>query len=58
MRQPTLDPTRLVFLDETGLNTKLARRHGRCRRGERLVASLPHGHWSTTPALPACALTV
>ena len=48
MRQPTLDPTRLVFLDETGLNTKLARLHGRCRRGERLVASLPHGHWRTT----------
>ena len=47
-RQPTLDPTRLIFLDETGLNTKLARLHGRCRQGERLVASLPHGHWSTT----------
>jgi len=46
-RQPTLDPTRVVFLDETGLNTKLAPRHGRCRRGARLVASLPHGHWST-----------
>ena len=38
----------MIFLDETGLNTKLARLHGRCRRGERLVASLPHGHWSTT----------
>ena len=38
----------MIFLDETGLNTKLARLHGRCRRGERLVAGLPHGHWSTT----------
>ena len=38
----------MIFLDETGLNTKLARLHGRGRRGERLVASLPHGHWSTT----------
>ena len=37
----------MIFLDETGLNTKLARVHGRWRRGERLVASLPHGHWST-----------
>ena len=46
--QPTLDPTRVVFLDETGLNTKLARVHGRGRRGERLMASLPYGHWSTT----------
>ena len=50
-RQPTLEPSRLVFLDETGLNTKLARRRGRCRRGERQVASLPHGHWSTTTCI-------
>ena len=26
----------------------MARRHGRCRRGERLRASVPHGHWKTT----------
>ncbi len=26
----------------------MARLHGRCRRGERLFASLPHGHWRTT----------
>ena len=50
-RQPTLDPARLIFLDETGLTTKLARWHGRCRRGERLGASLPHGHWRTTPCI-------
>ena len=41
----------MIFLDETGLNTKLARLHGRCRRGERLVAGLPHGHWSTTTCI-------
>lgn len=39
---------RLIFIDETGASTKLARRHGRCRRGERLDAALPHGHWKTT----------
>lgn len=39
---------RLIFIDETGASTKMARRHGRCRRGERLDASLPHGHWKTT----------
>jgi transposase len=43
-----LDPTRLVFLDETGANTKMARRHGRAPRGERLRCSVPHGHWKTT----------
>lgn len=43
-----LDPARLVFLDETGATTKMARRHGRAPRGERLRASVPHGHWKTT----------
>lgn len=26
----------------------MARRHGRCRRGERLRVGIPHGHWKTT----------
>lgn len=26
----------------------MARRYGRCPRGERLRASVPHGHWKTT----------
>ena len=43
-----LDPARLVFLDETGASTKMARRHGRAPRGQRLRASVPHGHWKTT----------
>jgi transposase len=43
-----LDPARLVFLDETGATTKMARRHGRAPRGERLRCSVPHGHWKTT----------
>jgi transposase len=37
-----------VFIDETGLNTKMARLRGRCVRGERLRAGVPHGHWKTT----------
>ncbi len=46
--QTNLDPARLVFIDETGTNTAMARRYGRARRGERLVAAVPHGHWKTT----------
>ena len=46
--QPDLDPERLIFIDETWLNTKMARLRGRAPRGERLRASLPHGHWKTT----------
>ncbi len=46
--QGIFDPAKLVFLDETGTSTKMARTRGRCRRGERLVATVPHGHWKTT----------
>jgi transposase len=38
----------LVFIDETWASTKMARTHGRCRRGERLRVGVPHGHWKTT----------
>ena len=33
---PTWDPTRLVFLDETGITTNLLRRYGRATRGTRV----------------------
>ena len=46
--QPALDPAKLVFVDETGTATNMTRRRGRCRRGERLVGRVPHGHWKTT----------
>ena len=38
---------RLVFLDETGTTTKLTRLRGRARRGSRLKADAPFGHWAT-----------
>lgn len=46
--QPELDPSRIVFVDETGASTKMARLYGRAPRGERCVAAVPHGHWKTT----------
>jgi len=46
--QSDLDPTRLVFIDETGASTKMARLRGRSRRGQRCRAAIPHGHWKTT----------
>jgi transposase len=46
--QPELKPERLVFIDETGVDTKMARRCGRSPRGERCRASVPFGHWKTT----------
>ena len=46
--QPSLDPTRLVFIDETWASTNMARSHGRAPRGKRLRMPVPHGHWKTT----------
>jgi hypothetical protein len=43
----------LVFLDETAVRTNLTRRYGRSRRGTRLVAKVPHGHWKTTTLIAA-----
>ena len=39
--------TVLQKLVTPGANTKMARLRGRCRRGQRLVAAVPHGHWKT-----------
>jgi len=49
--QPTLDPDRLVFLDETWATTAMTPTRGRSPRGERLVSAVPHGHWHTTTFL-------
>jgi transposase len=42
-----------VFIDETWATTAMARRYGRARRGQRLVAAVPHGHWKTTTLIAA-----
>jgi transposase len=58
--QPLLDPSRLVFLDETGVSTNMARRYGRCAIGKRLLCKEPWGHWKTvtfTGALRSSGLT-
>lgn len=45
--QNKVDPKRLVFIDETWMKTNMTRTHGRCPRGQRLVAKMPYGHWKT-----------
>lgn len=42
-----------MFIDETGLNTKLARIHGRCPVGQRCTSTLPHGHWQSSTFIAA-----
>src|SRR5450432_1934608 len=51
--QPSLKAPRLVFIDETAVTTKMVRHYGRSPRGERLVASVPHGHWKTLTFIAA-----
>jgi transposase len=48
-----MNPAKLVFLDETWASTNMTWRYGRAPRGDRLVASAPHGHWKTSTFLAA-----
>lgn len=45
--QHKLDPTRLVFIDETWVKTNMTRLGGWSPRGKPLLAKVPHGHWKT-----------
>ena len=53
---PKLDATRLVFIDESGAKTNMTRLRGRSRKGTRLIARAPHGHWGTTTLLASIRL--
>lgn len=51
--QGRIDPSRLVFIDETWTKTNMAPLRGWAPRGERLRAKTPHGHWKTMTFLAA-----
>jgi DDE superfamily endonuclease len=51
--QPTLNPRRLIFIDETWAKTNMVRLRGRCKRGTRLIDTTPHGHWKTSTFIAA-----
>jgi transposase len=48
-----LAPERLVFLDECGVLTSMARLHGRGPRGERACGTVPCGRWARLSVLGA-----
>jgi transposase len=52
-----MNPAQLVFIDETWATTNMTRQRGRCLRGERLVAAVPHGHWKTSTFVAALRTT-
>jgi transposase len=54
--QESIDPERLVFLDETSLKTDLTRLRGWAEGGERLVEAIPGGKWQTNTLVQAVAL--
>jgi len=51
--QSRIDPTCLVFIDETWTKTNMAPLRGWSRRGKRLIDKVPHGHWQTLTFLAA-----
>ena len=44
-RQGSIDPKRLVFIDETWAKTNMAPLRGWAARGQRLIGRAPFGHW-------------
>jgi transposase len=51
--QDRIDPTRLVFIDETWTKTNMAPLRGWAPCGERLPGKAPHGRWTTMTFLAA-----
>ena len=48
-----IDPSRLVFIDETWTKTNMAPLRGWAPRGQRLKAKVPFGHWNTSTFVAA-----
>lgn len=55
-QRPTRPAGRLIFIDETWAKTNMTRLWGRCSRGQRLIAKVPHGHWKTTTLIAALGI--
>ena len=51
--QHRIDPSRLVFIDETWTKTNMAALRGWAPVGERLKAKAPYGHWNTMTFIAA-----
>ncbi len=51
-----LDPTTLVFVDESGTNLAMTPRYGRAPRGERVVGRVPRNHGPNTTLFAALSL--
>lgn len=54
--QRSVDSSRLVFLDESGLKTNMTRLYGRAYKGARCHDAAPCGHWETVTILSSVRL--
>jgi transposase len=50
-----IDPERLVFLDESGIDTRLTRSHARAAKGKRALSKAPFGNWQRLTVIGALA---
>lgn len=46
----------MKFIDETWASTNLTRKYGLSPRGQRVVGTVPHGHWKTTTFVAALSV--
>ena len=51
-----VDPARLVFVDETGIDTRTTRTYARAGKGRRAVGQVPWGRWERLTVIGALAL--
>ncbi|HET6522759.1 MAG TPA: IS630 family transposase [Geminicoccaceae bacterium] len=51
-----LDPRRLIFLDESGIDTRMTSSHARAAPGQRAVGTVPGGHWERLTVIGALGL--
>ena len=51
-----VEPERLIFVDETGIDTRMTRTYGRAARGRRAPGKVPRGRWERLTVIGALAL--
>jgi hypothetical protein len=51
--QKSIDPERLVFIDETWTRTDMGPLRGWAPCGQRLIGKVPHGRWKTMTFIAA-----
>jgi hypothetical protein len=51
-----IDPRRLIFLDESGIDTRMTRAYARAAPGARAVGKVPWGQWERLTVIGALGL--